>query len=381
MYVLIRPQGACAGVILAKKPRKNEPPKKCISPCELKEDATIKIEMGIEGKNFFDAQSILTRRKLLFTASAAVGVPVGATIASRLLTPRAQTAVLPRETSLGLVPRNARVSTFVTNERIHRLRDEYVQANLFHEDTRVLFGSDRDSDGMPQFQTRNATNSIATHVPSAEIVSGFPENDPTQKSEPTRDSLLRAKEQILTWVRSTRRPISLLISAHGAESNGVVETISLGRYKGTDGASEIVELSPDELAGAYARRYKSMRARMQAREKPDVIAFINCGAGSLASNFLSSLEQKERSQESRRFLHAFKPTAPLTIAAGTDQETTYVNQLLHAMLQHKTVGELYPYLEFVGTTEQHSNPMLYVPDVRTGQPVIIGSREETSRFA
>jgi hypothetical protein len=69
LYVLIRPS-ALAVRDSTKKTSKKRAPKKCISPYSQNEDDTIKIEMGIEGKNFFEAQSILSRRKLLFTASA-----------------------------------------------------------------------------------------------------------------------------------------------------------------------------------------------------------------------------------------------------------------------------------------------------------------------
>lgn len=370
MYVLIRPQNACAGVIVPKKPRKNEPPKKCISPSLFTGGVTIKKEMGLEDKNFFDTQTILHRRRFIF-AGVSVGISAGIT-GFNLRRPRAEqtSATLTEIAEPDMVP-----FPFVPDERAIQLREAHRDAQLWHQKTIVLFGADL-KDGGPHFQTSEALRAVRGRNAHAEIISGL-RTDRRQNVVPANKATLMAtKERVLSAIRENHgTPTTLLLTAHGGPSG-----IQLGTYMNSETNEEThVFITPEELANAYARKYRSMRARITARQSPDILAFVNCSSGNIAEKFMTRLQEAEIEQEPRRDLRTFQPTTPITFSASTAEEVSYINQLLFEMVEHNTVGEMYASADRIGG-RQFSNPGIRVPDIETGVPVIVGE-EGGPRFA
>jgi hypothetical protein len=366
-------------MILPKNSQKNEPPLLVnFTPLLPTLVLLSKERMGIEKKNLFEAETDLYRRGLLFGAGAAV---LTGAVLSSLPHNRARIASLPRE---GLTPDRFRMygSEYGIHPNAAAFWNRYSEAVIFHERTRALFGADLNDNGTPSFQTNDMVSALQRAQPNAESVSGIVIDPRTQRRAVTEKAMRTAKSTTLTWIEETEEPTTLFISAHGARSaDGTINTISLGGAPNPDSTHTYVFMHPDELAGAYAHRYRSMRMRLQARSRPDILAFINCGSGDLGSEFLTSLQTIEHDQEPYRFRRFFKPTIPFTFAAGTGGEITYINQLFRRMTEYTTVGQLEPHMDFVGSEVSNSNPMVWAPDHETGEPVIIGSHETDTRFA
>lgn len=369
MYVLIRPQSACAGVIVPKKPRKNEPPKRCISSSHTLAGATIKKGMRLEGKNLFDTQSTLHRRKLIFGAGATV-LSAGVTGINLGRSRAIQTSATPREApELVTVP-----FPFIPDEHAVQLREEYREARLWHDKTIVVFGADL-KDGEPHFQTAEALAAIRRKNPNAEIISGLRTGRNVRTMHSDKNTLLETKRKILSRIRENHgTPTTTLFTAHGGPAG-----IQLGTY--TDNGETVgVYITPDEIADSYAPKYRSMGARLTARRAPDILALVNCGSGNIADEFMTSLQRAEIEQEPQRDLSSFQPTLPITFSASTAEEVSYINQLLFEMTEHDTVGEMYASANRIGGL-QYSNPGIRVPDTETGVPVIVGANDASSRFA
>lgn len=329
--------------------------------------------MGLEGKNFFDTQSILHRRKLLFTAGAAVGIFAGAAATSRFLIPRATlTSATPRE---DLEVEEA-PPAFNADARALELRGHYQTARLWHPRTIAVFGSDL-REGSPVFQTPQAVQAVRARSKNAVVVSGLVTDPRNRTRYADKDSIRKAKQRALHAIaEGGRTPTTLLLTAHGGESG-----IQIGQYVDkSSGEIHSVFITPEELADAYARKYRGMGARLAARQSPDILAFVNCASGRIAEEFLTALQRAEIEQEPRRVLHAFKPTAPIIFSASTGDEISYINQLLFEMSEHETVGEMYASADRIGG-RQFSNPGIRVPDTETGAPVIVGSSDSNTRFA
>lgn len=334
--------------------------------------------MAIEKRNFHCIEEKPRRRTFLIGAGVTVlslGIGIG------LQKPRVRIASLPQPDIRERLNLDEAFGNAQGDTRIQSLWQEYAAVPIFHENTRALFGADTDKSGLPEFHTDEAVSALKSAQPFVQDVSGIVTDIRTGRRTVTAESISQIKSSTLEWISETREPITLIISAHGVRNAaGTIDTISLGTARDRSGASVSTTLHPRELAEAYARRYRSMRARLQARGNPDVLAFINCGAGDLAADFVASLAERELAQEPRRFISSFKPTGPLTFSAGTGEEITFINQFLVRMAEFRSVGELQPYMEFVGSNTQHSNPMLRVPDPDTGETVIIGTRTLDTRL-
>lgn len=329
--------------------------------------------MGLEDKNFFDTQLTLHRRKLLLTAGAAIGIPLGTAITSRFLMPRATlTSSLPRgDISTPDVP-----PPFNATLRDLELREEYRSARLWHPRTVALFGADL-RDGQPIFQTEEAERAIKARNRGAILLSGLVTNPINRTRFADRESVLKAKHRALTCIaESGSTPTTLLLTAHGGPTG-----IQIGEYLDKkSGEIQYVYITPDELAGAYATKYRGMGARLMARQRPDILAFVNCASGNIAEEFLTALQRAEIEQEPRRVLSAFKPTTPIIFSASTGAEISYINQLLFEMTEHETVGGMYQSADRIGG-RQYSNPGIRVPDPETGRPMIVGANDANERFA
>ena len=327
--------------------------------------------MRLESRNYFDTQSILQRRKLIFGGGATI--LFAGIIGLNLARPRAvQTSAALRalpETETPLFP-------FIPDERAVQLREAHREARLWHQKTIVVFGADL-KEGSPQFQTDEALTAVRRKNANAEIISGLRTDRTTRTFYSSKNSLLETKRKVLARIRENHgTPTTILFTAHGGPSG-----IQVGTYRDRE-TEEVVSvyITPDEIAEAYAPKYRSMRARLTARRAPDILAFVNCSSGNIADDFMTSLQRAEIAQEPRRDLPSFQPTLPITFSASTAEEVSYINQLLFEMTEHDTVGEMYASANRIGG-RQYSNPGIRVPDTETGVPVIVGVNESAPRFA
>ncbi|MBY0539395.1 hypothetical protein K2P56_03115 [Patescibacteria group bacterium] len=328
--------------------------------------------MRHEGKNFFDTQSILHRRKVLIGA---VGVVATAGITGvHLGRPRA----VQTSATLDVLsePEQIMPSRFLLDKHAAGLREAHREAQLWHDTTIVVFGADL-KDGRPQFKTEEAVTAIRRRNPRAECISGLGTDERNGVVPASKDSLITTKERILSMIRNNHgTPTTILFTAHGGPLG-----IQLGTYVNAEtGQQERIHITPEELAHAYAPKYRSMRSRMLARQSPDILAFVNCSSGNIAGEFMTELQRAEREREPRRDLRSFQPTTPITFSASTAEEVSYINQLLFEMTEHTTVGGMYASADRIGG-RQFSNPGIRVPDTETGVPVVVGANDSGTRFA
>lgn len=315
-------------------------------------------KMGAESSNshnFFQE-----RRSLLVAGGATTLLSLGA---SRLWSPRAELTSSSRNALDG----TEAFPTFEITPEIQEVRNQYAAKPLWHSNTVALFGDDI-KDGRPVFETPRAVEAIRDQNRNAFVASSFI-SARGSNNEAAFDGATFAKEVVLQRIREfDREPLTLVLSAHGGE-NGIL----VGQSQSLSGELIPTYIRADELAAAFAAKYKSMTARLNARATPDILALVNCASGSFAENFATSLINTEIEQEPERFQYAFKPTIPITFAASTSSEISYINQLLFRMTEHTTVGEMYEYTDRIDAGGRaHSNPSIRVPDPETGEPVIIG---------
>lgn len=314
--------------------------------------------MGAESSR---SQKFFNERRNLLIAGGATTLLTLST--SRFWSPRAELTSASRNSldDTELFP------SFVMTPDVVDVREEYAPKPLWHSNTIALFG-DEIRDGRPLFETPFAVDAIRNRNDSAFIASSITSrtNGNNQRGV---DSASVAKESVLQRIgQLDREPLTLILSAHGGESG-----ILVGQSMQPSGELSPTYIHADELAAAYATKYRSMSARLNARLTPDILALVNCASGSFADKFTTSLIMAEIDQEPERFQYAFKPTIPITFAASTSTEISYINQLLFRMTEHTTVGEMYRYTDRVDAGGRaHSNPSIRAGDPDSGEPVIIG---------
>ncbi|HEY0010890.1 MAG TPA: hypothetical protein VGB97_03195 [Candidatus Paceibacterota bacterium] len=159
-------------------------------------------------------------------------------------------------------------------------------------------------------------------------------------------SLTRVKEEILESIASTEGTVTVVFNMHGNP-----DVISLGEVQGKkDG--EDVNLSPDELAEAFANRYSNEHNRTRAMTHPDVLIFGTCSSGNYAMKFLEIMRAKSL-------------PVPVLITSGEAGQATYSSTASSKSVEGHVLSMGHPRIkDLYGNQEWNldSNPIVIVPD-------------------